>query len=105
MTVLKKRTKSAIGLAYQEAGRDSAPQISVHGEQILADEIVRIAKRFNVPIVEDAHLAQALGKLNVDTEIPEELYESVAVILKVLGTTARPTSLGSMPKVLNLKKV
>ena len=92
MTLAKKRTKSATGLAYQEAGLVNAPHVSVHGQQLLADEIVRIAKRFNVPIVEDAQLAQALGKLDVDVEIPEELYESVAVILRVLGTACRPAS-------------
>ena len=84
MNAPRKPIKSAVGLAYDEQRDQSAPQVSVTGHRLAADEILRIAKRFNVPIVEDANLAQALSKLDADTEIPEELYASVAAILRVL---------------------
>lgn len=88
----KKKTKSvtpsqghrlAIGLSYDN-NRETAPTLSVRGEHLLADEIVRIAKRYGVPVVEDEALATALRDRELDEEIPEELYQAVAVVLHTL---------------------
>ncbi len=73
----------ALGLSY-ESNTHNAPELSVKGQDFLADDIVKIAKRYGVPVVEDSELAEVLGSQEVGSEIPEELYEAVAVVLRRL---------------------
>lgn len=48
----------------------------------LAEQIRRIARESNVPIVEDPPLARALyASCEVDDEIPESLFRAVARVL------------------------
>lgn len=70
----------AAALRY-EPGNDNAPHITATGRGELAYVIKELAKSQNIPIYEDAELAQTLYKLGVDTEIPPELYEVIAQIL------------------------
>ncbi|MEZ4755108.1 MAG: EscU/YscU/HrcU family type III secretion system export apparatus switch protein [Bdellovibrionota bacterium] len=79
----KSRYKTAAALSYDDK-LNSTPQLIMKGEEIMAEEIVKVAKRYNIPIKEDAGLARALSKLEIDQEIPEELYQAVAVILNQL---------------------
>ncbi len=72
--------KAAVGLEYKGEG-DNAPSISVKGDALIADEIVRLAKRFGIPIVENPELAKALVEIDTEDEIPVELYEAVAIVL------------------------
>ena len=73
----------AAGLRY-EAEVDSAPSVVVKGEGYEADEIVRLARRFGVPVVEEAELSELLSGIPLDEQIPEDLYEAVAIILSEL---------------------
>ena len=72
--------KTAVGLGYS-VNSDSAPKIAVKGENFDADEIVRIAERFGVPVIRRGALAQALKSLEVDDNIPTELFEAVALVI------------------------
>ena len=72
--------QNAIGLGYSP-NIDSSPSIAVKGEHLEADQIVRLAKRFGVPVVEKKELAKALRALNVDDNVPSELFEAVALII------------------------
>ncbi|MBX7136694.1 MAG: EscU/YscU/HrcU family type III secretion system export apparatus switch protein [Oligoflexia bacterium] len=74
--------KLAVGLSY---GGCAAPSLSCRGEFLAADEIVRLARRFGVSVVEHPELARALDPLELDQEIPRELFEAVAVLLAELG--------------------
>ena len=78
MSALKTRFVRAVGLSYD---KQAAPTVSVKGMYLSADEMVKLAKRFGVPVVEKAELAQVLEGLDIDQEIPEDLYEAVATIL------------------------
>jgi flagellar biosynthesis protein len=42
---------------------------------------VRVARANNVPLHQDAGLVEALGKLDIGTVIPRELYAVVAEVL------------------------
>ena len=75
------RYRRVVGLAYERAKR-AAPAVAVQGEHLMADEIVRVARRFGIPVVERPELAQALLGLPLDEQIPERLYEAVAVVLR-----------------------
>ncbi len=79
----KARYRSAIGLEY-DWGRREAPSVAVKGENWAADEIVKIARRFGVPVVNNPGLARALRELEPEDSIPERLFEAVAVLLNAL---------------------
>ena len=79
----KLKYKKALALSY-DAAQEKAPQLSAKGDDFLAEEIVKIANKYNIPIKENAGLAQALSSLEIDEEIPENLYEAVAIILNQL---------------------
>ena len=71
--------KRAASLRYNQ-NSDFAPVISAAGKGIVAEEIIKIAKENNVPIVEDTSLAELLAELNINEYIPEELYQLVAEV-------------------------
>ena len=74
------RYRAAVGLAY-EGGVEDTPQIAVKGERLTADEIVKIARQYGIPVVERGSLASALLPLEVSQEIPSSLFEAVATVL------------------------
>ena len=70
----------AVGLEYNRH-EDEAPIIGVKGQKLRADEILKIANKYNIPIVEDPELAVALNAVEIDQKIPEDLFKAVAIIL------------------------
>jgi flagellar biosynthesis protein len=72
--------KSAIAIRY-DVDKDKAPLIIASGRGLVADEILRIAEDNKIPLYEDPELAKLLAKLELDTEIPPELYTLVAEVL------------------------
>jgi len=47
----------------------------------LADRIIALAKEHNIPIRENRNLVALLSQLNLNQDIPSELYRTVAEIL------------------------
>ncbi len=80
MKIRRNRYASAFGISY-ESSLNQAPEVCVKGEGVVADQIVRYAKRYGVPVVERAELAELLQGVSLDESIPEDLYEAVALIL------------------------
>lgn len=72
--------KSVIALRY-DIDRDKAPLVIASGRGPVADEILRIAEDNKIPLYEDPELVKLLSKLELDTEIPPELYTLVAEVL------------------------
>jgi len=72
--------KKAAALNY-DASEDAVPRVVAKGRRKLAEEIVERARNAGVPIVEDGHLVDALLALQLDEEIPVELYAVVAEVL------------------------
>ena len=70
----------ALALSYKR-GVDSAPKITAKGRGALADKILAIARENNIPIKQDKTLLDALYRLEINEEIPEELYRVVAEVL------------------------
>jgi flagellar biosynthetic protein FlhB len=79
--VLANPTHVAVALKY-ERGKANAPIITAKGADLMAAQIRRIAAESGVPVKRDIPLARALFELEVEQEIPEELYEAVAVVLQ-----------------------
>ena len=64
----KSKHKSAMGLCYQ-AGQSGAPILSVKEDNRYADQVVKIARRYGIPVVHKPKLACALKTLELDEEI------------------------------------
>ena len=79
--VITNPTRIAIALAYK-AGDLSAPRVLAMGKGHIAAKIREIAQENHIPMRENKPLARSLFKqVKVGDEIPEELFEAVAVIL------------------------
>lgn len=72
----------ACALEYDEEKGDEAPRLVAAGQGELARRIVEAAHQYGIPVLRDVPLARALVELEVGEEIPEELYEAVAEILR-----------------------
>lgn len=71
--------KHAVALKYDENNKP-APIILASGMGSSAEKIVEIAQKANVPVYEDTSLATILTQLDLGTEIPEELYQTIVEI-------------------------
>jgi flagellar biosynthetic protein FlhB len=81
--IITNPTHLAIALKYERAAM-VAPKVIAKGAGFMAERIKDIAGKSGIPIVEDKPIAQALFKLDVDTEIPEILYRAIARILSYI---------------------
>ncbi len=70
----------ATALRY-DAKKDRAPRITAKGQGFIAEKIIELARKHDVPIKADKHLVQILYRLDLDEEIPNELYRAIAEIL------------------------
>jgi flagellar biosynthesis protein len=72
--------RRAAALRY-ERGTDPAPRVVAAGSGAVADRILALAREAGVPVREDAALADALARLQLDLDIPPDLYAAVAEAL------------------------
>lgn len=79
----------AIALKYDREKKNAAPAIIAKGERMWAEKLIEAAEKFGVPVVRNVPLAQALNKLDVGDEIPEELYQAVAEVLNFVYSLAK----------------
>jgi len=76
----KKANLRAVALKY-DVDKGKAPKIMAVGKGNVAEMILQVAEENRVPFYEDESLANLLSKLELDTEIPGELYTLVAEVL------------------------
>lgn len=86
--------KKAVALKY-DPQRSAAPVVTAKGQGYLAEEILRRAAEHGVPVQEDASLVEVLSKLDIEQEIPPELYKIVAEILSFVYRSDRKAGLGA----------
>ncbi|MFH1710054.1 MAG: EscU/YscU/HrcU family type III secretion system export apparatus switch protein [bacterium] len=72
--------RTAVAMRY-DVEANKAPLILASGRGAVADEILRIAEENKIPLYENRELANMLAKLEIDTEIPPQLYILVAEVL------------------------
>lgn len=79
--VITNPTHLAVALKYDKE-KSSAPIVIAKGADYVAQKIKEIAKEHNIEIVENKPLARMLYyNVDLDREIPPELYQAVAEIL------------------------
>lgn len=87
--VITNPTHYAVAIRY-DIQVDSAPKVVAKGQRLMALKIKEIAKASGVKIVEDPPLARTLyNSVEVDEEIPENLYKALAQILMTLDKFRR----------------
>ncbi|MEC8492567.1 MAG: EscU/YscU/HrcU family type III secretion system export apparatus switch protein [Pseudomonadota bacterium] len=70
--------KKAVALIYDQ---ERAPILVAKGQGAFAEEIIEVAKAAGVHLAEDPVLAETLSYLQLQQEIPEEVYVAVATVL------------------------
>jgi flagellar biosynthesis protein len=74
----KRDPKLAVALAYE---KPRAPRVVAVGRGWLGEQIIETALAHGVPLHQDPALAEALSTIELESEIPEELYRAVAIVI------------------------
>ena len=77
---MSEEPRRAIALRYRPFV-DDVPQVVAKGERLLADRIIAEARNLGIQIVEDPKLSASLVRLELNQEIPPELYRAVAEVI------------------------
>ncbi len=72
------RVRKAVALKMEEK---EIPKVIAKGKGKIAEKILQIARRHNIPIKRDTPLTEALISLDLGEEIPPELYRAIAEIM------------------------
>ena len=81
MTKKKIHTREkAVAIKYRP-DKDHAPTVVAKGQGLIAETIKAIAKKRGIPIKRDDDLVELLAQVDIDREIPAELYAAVAEVL------------------------
>lgn len=73
------KQQSAVALAY--SGDDAAPKVVAKGKGLLASEIIRRAGEAGVFVHESKELVALLMQVDLDRQIPPQLYRAIAELL------------------------
>jgi len=85
----------ACALRY-DPDKDGAPRLLAKGTGHLAEKLKQIAKEEGIPILRDPSVARALHELEINTEVPKELYDAMVGVLKWVEMTAAQR--GALPR-------
>ena len=72
-------SEKAAALKYDK-GSSSAPKVLASGKGETAKRIIQKAQEFDVPIFANETLVNSLIDLEIDKEIPQELYQGVVEV-------------------------
>lgn len=93
--------RQAIALKYDGT---HAPTLTAKGDEELAEEILRIARDYEVPIYENAELVRLLARMELGESIPQELYRTIAEIIAFAWNLKGKFPEGHDPNAVMLEK-
>lgn len=73
----------AVALQYDKE-KDSAPVVTAQGRGETAKNIIKIAEENGIPIKKDEDLVNMLSQIELNQEIPVELYQAVSEIFSFI---------------------
>ena len=76
----RKTFKKAVALKYDRQ-KDDAPRVVAKGQGRVAENIIELAKKHDIPIKDDPDLIEVLSSLEINEDIPSEIYVAVAELL------------------------
>ncbi len=77
------KLQKAVALNYNKE-KDKAPKVVAKGKGEIAKNIIKIAEENKLPIKKDEDLVELLSKIELDREIPENLYKAVAEVFSFI---------------------
>ena len=75
--------KEAVALQYDKE-KNAAPKVTAKGSGKTAQKIIEIAHMHEIPIKKDEDLLELLSKVELDKEVPSEMYKAVAEIFSFI---------------------
>ena len=72
--------KQAVALKY-DMQQDTAPRVVAKGRGHVAEHILETAQKSSVPVYRNKTLVNMLMALEIDREIPPELYKAIAEVM------------------------
>ena len=75
--------EKAVALQYDN-DKNNAPKVIAKGEGRTAQKIIQIAKENDVRLKKDEDLVELLSKVELDAEVPPQMYKAVAEIFSFL---------------------
>ena len=75
--------KKAVALKYDKE-KDNAPKVTAKGQGKIAERIIKIAEENELPIKKDEDLVELLSKIEIDREVPDNLYKAVAEVFSFI---------------------
>ena len=72
--------KAAVAIRYDRQTMP-APRLVAKGRGVVAERLIAMARENGIPVIEDKLLVETMDRLNLNQEIPGELYQVVAEIL------------------------
>jgi len=84
--------------------RQPRPPPHGQGDEELAEEILRIARDYEVPIYENAELMKLLARMEWGESIPEELYRTIAEIIAFAWNLKGKFPVGQDPEAVMVEK-
>ena len=72
--------QKAAALKY-DADRDRAPRLVAKGRGHVAEHILAVAQKNAIPVYKNKSLINMLMALEIDREIPPELYKAIAEVM------------------------
>jgi flagellar biosynthesis protein len=89
----EQQANTAVALSYSEG---TAPVVTAKGSGEIAKAILQLAADHNIPIEQNPLLAAALSSVQLDDEIPEELYKAVSAVIAFILQN-RPSASNTAP--------
>lgn len=71
--------REAVALAYTQT--DAAPRVVARGKGLLAEQIISRAREHGVYVHESPELVALLTQVDIDQQIPPQLYLAIAELL------------------------
>lgn len=71
--------KKAVALRFDKA-QENAPRVVATGKGESAESIIKIAKLHDLPIEKNEDLVELLSKVELNREVPDNLYRAVAEV-------------------------
>ncbi len=75
--------EKAVALQYDNE-KNNAPKVIAKGEGKSAQKIIQIAQENGVTLKKDEDLVELLSKVELDAEVPPQMYKAVAEVFSFL---------------------
>ncbi|QOP45945.1 EscU/YscU/HrcU family type III secretion system export apparatus switch protein [Sulfurimonas paralvinellae] len=77
------KKEEAVALKYDDK-KQSAPKVTAKGKGKTAQKIIELAREHEIPIKKDEDLVELLSKVELDKEVPQEMYRAVAEVFSFI---------------------